>query len=91
MARAKRKDNEYNPTRDIKSIKLPLYIRIWEAVWRTLYMVMSIATYLAMCFGFFVILYFAINSLVSGKYYTSIILGVVLVFSSIYINKHNPK
>lgn len=91
MARAKRKDNEYNSLKNANNLKVPLHVRIWETAWRALYMLMSISTYLAMCLGFFIVLYFTINSLIDGKYYTSIILGIVLVFSSIYINKHNPK
>lgn len=90
MAKAKRKDTEFEFTGGLKARDIPLRTRIWNKLWKSLYMVMSVATYLAMCLGFFIVLYFAINALIDKKYYTSIILGIVLIYSSVHINKHNP-
>lgn len=90
MARAKRKDIEFEYPGGFNAKDMPLHTRIWNKLWKTLYMIMSVATYLAMCLGFFIVLYFAINALIDQKYYTSIILGIILIYSSVYINKHNP-
>lgn len=91
MAKAKRRETEYEYLDSFRESDFPLAKRLWIGFWKKLYSLMSMVTYLTICFGFIILVCATIKALACGLFFTSTILGIVLIYASIYINKHNPK